>query len=118
MNCCAYLEKATAIDPRLETFIGAVEFKWEGYPLPNAHIRAARVCRFDALWLAPDVPGEARFNIFCDAPYFVPQVRGAGRHYELTYLVVSDNFPPARRSFVLKLAGSLALTTLEPSPAG
>jgi hypothetical protein len=40
-----------------------------------------------------------------------PPIRSAG-DYELSYAVVSDNFPIARASFVLNLSNTLALTKL------
>jgi hypothetical protein len=115
MNCCVYLEKATALDSGVEIPVKTVEFKWEGYMLPNAHIQPGTVRKFDAFWMLHDQPTKLEFNMFCDASYFYPQIASAGR-YELTYLVVADNFPPARRSLILNLNSSLSETSLEPMP--
>lgn len=112
MNCCVYLERATALDSGVEIPVKTVEFKWEGYMLPNAHIQPGTVRKFDVFWIQHDQPTELEFNMFCDASYFYPQIKVAGR-YELTYLVVADNFPPARRSFVLTLNSLLDKTSLE-----
>jgi hypothetical protein len=113
MNCCVYLEKATSLDPRVEIPVKTVELKWEGYMLPNAHVQPGKVRKFDAFWILHDQPSQPKFNMFCDASYFYPRIAAVGR-YELTYLVVADNFPPARRSFILTLSSLLDKTSLEP----
>jgi len=115
MNCCVYLEKAAALDPAAKILVKTVEFKWEGYMLPNAHIQPGTVRKFDAFWIQHDQPNQVKFNMFCDASYFYPQIEGPGR-YELTYLVMADNFPPTRRSFMLTLNSLLNDTSLEPMP--
>jgi len=114
LNCCAYLERAKALDSDSDIALRPVEFKWEGYVLPNAHIHATAVRRFDAFWILHDLPTQLQFNAFCDAFPFLPKIGGADSQYKLTYLVVADNFPPARRSFVLKIGKSLDATTLDP----
>lgn len=115
LNCCAYLEKLSVLDSGTDIPLRAVEFKWEGYLLPNAHIPARTVRRFDAFWILHERPTELQFNTpFCDAWPYLPNIRGAGSQYKLTYLVLSDNFPPARKSFVLKLDNSLAATAFDP----
>jgi|SRR5215469_13060718 len=116
MNCCVYLESATALDQHIEIRVKTVEWKWEGYVLPNAHIQPNTIRKFDAFWIQHDHPSELRFNTFCDASYFNPQIATAGR-YELTYIVVADNFPPVRGSFLLTLKESLDDTTLCPKLA-
>ena len=115
MNCCVYLEKIAEIDSGVEFPVKTVEFKWEGYMLPNAHIQSRTVRRFDAFWIEHCHANELKFNSFCDASYFLPQIAGPGR-YELRYVVVADNFPPARSSFILTLPGNLDGTTLESKP--
>jgi hypothetical protein len=115
MNCCVYLDKVIALDSGLENPVKTVEFKWEGYMLPNAHIQAGTIRKFDAFWIKRDQPNKLEFNSFCDASYFKPHIVGPGR-YELTYLVVADNFPPARGSFTLTLNNKLDETSLELKP--
>jgi hypothetical protein len=110
MNCCAYLEKAISLDSGGEIPIWTVELKWEGYVLPNAHVHAATVRRFDAFWIRHDVPNELQFNNFSDASNFRPRIAAPGL-YELTYSVMADNFPATRKSFVLNLSDSLDATT-------
>jgi len=114
LNCYAYLEKASALDSDSDIPLRPVEFKWEGYILPNAHIHAKTVRRFDAFWILHEDPTQLQFNPFCDAWPFLPKIGGANSQYKLTYLVLADNFPPARRSLVLKIGRSLDATTLNP----
>jgi hypothetical protein len=73
--------------------------------LPNAHILAGNTRQFDAFWLLHKQPTELRFNVFCDGSYFVPQMNA--NKYQLTYLVVSDNFPAASASFIFTLDEAL-----------
>jgi hypothetical protein len=95
-NCYAYLEKAKKLDPLTEIpLVNAVELKWEGYPLPNAHIPAGSTRRVDACRIPHDHPTQVQFLAFADASYFVPQIQNEGT-YELQYMVIADNFPPAR----------------------
>jgi hypothetical protein len=113
LNCCAYLQKVTSLDSGSDLSGGLVEFKWEGYLLPNAHIHARTARRFDAFFIVHNEPAVLRFNAFCDAPQFLPNVQGTGTTYKLTYLVLADNFPPSRASFVVRIGNSLDETTLE-----
>jgi len=116
LNCCAYLEKLSLFDTGSDIPVPTVEFKWEGYLLPNAHVHAKTARRFDAFWVLHEDPTQVLFNTpFCDVWPYLPNIGGAGSHYNLTYLVLSDNFPPVRRSFALKVAESLDATTFDPS---
>ena len=114
-NCYAYLEKAIRLGhPSGEIPFESVELKWAGYTLPNAHILPHQKRRFDALFVAHREPANVRFNVFSDAPSMFghPAINQAGE-YELHYAVVSDNFPIARRSFLLNLSDAHQLTKLE-----
>ena len=111
-NCYAYLERAINLQTSTEIQLKAVEFKWAGYVLPNAHIPPGKKRAFDAFWIAHDHPTSLQFNVYCDASDYMPQIQGEGR-YELQYLVLSDNFSPTRKSFTLTLRSALSSTTLE-----
>lgn len=111
-NCYVYLESAAKLSPRADMPLHSIEFKWAGYVLPNAHISPGSARRFDALWIHREHPTKLQFNTFSDSTEFVPQIQGEG-NYHLGYSVVSDNFPTARISLRLRLAGSLDRTTLE-----
>jgi hypothetical protein len=113
-NCYVYLEKATKLEPRSEIPLKAVEVKWEAYMLPNANIPPNTVREFAAFFIIHEFPEKLNLaNVWTDAPSYVfPKIEGKGL-YELQYVVVSDNFPPARATFNLNLSSSLHLTTLE-----
>jgi hypothetical protein len=111
INCYAYLEKATKLAPLTHVPLEAVELKWTGYKHPNASIPAGHTRRFDAFLISPDLPERLKFATFSDWSEVVPRIEGEGK-YELTYLVLSENFTPVRRTFVLDLHSSLNPTTL------
>jgi hypothetical protein len=117
MNCYAYLEKAINLDTSVEIPLRAVEFKWAGLVLPNAHIPPGKARRFDAFWIPHHLPTKLQFNVYSDATDYIPHIEGEGR-YEFSYLVLADNFPASRASFILSLNKSLSLTTFENSPVG
>lgn len=112
-NCYAYLERATHVgtgkkiqDPH--TF----ELKWEGYTLPNANIPPGKSRQFDALSIRYDCPTKVQFlNNILDWIGQFPSIEGKG-HYELDYLVLSDNFSAARGTFILNLASQISATSL------
>jgi hypothetical protein len=111
-NCYVYLAKAINLNTSEEIPLKTVEFKWAGYVLPNAHILPKQARRFDAFWIAHDRPTQLQFNVYSDATDYIPHIEGEGR-YELSYVVVADNFPASRGSFILSLNKSLELTALE-----
>jgi hypothetical protein len=112
-NCYVYLETAIKLDdPPREIPFGSVELKWAGYTLPNAHILPQQTRPFDALFVVKNTPTRVGFNAFSDSTLFGrPLIETAG-DYELRYAVVSDNFPIARCSVVLRLSTVLDRTTL------
>jgi hypothetical protein len=113
-NCYAYLERAIRLGQATADIpCESVELKWEGRTLANAHIHPDKQRRFDALFVSLHEPAKVGFAVFSDAPsIFVPPINQAGE-YELHYAVVSDNFPIARRSFLLNLSEAHHLTKLE-----
>jgi len=111
-NCYVYLEAVTRLDTATKIPLNAVEIKWAGYVLPNTHIPSHTARRFDAFYIRHHLPTQLQFNVFSDSTEFIPRIGGEGR-YELSYLVVSDNFPPARASFILTLDTALGSTTLK-----
>lgn len=117
-NCFVYLERATKLDDLggipmpLQTF----ELKWEGFLLPNANIPPAQRRRFDAFHVSHACPTKVQFSrMFSDWSELFPPIDTEGR-YKLEYLVLSDNFPAARGSFILNLACQLDSTTLVNAP--
>src|SRR5207248_2399032 len=94
--------------------IKAVELKWAGYVFPNAHIPAGTSRLFDALWILHERPTTVNFNIFTDSTEYYPQMNEEGA-YELQYIAISDNFPPARLNVRLNLTSTLDRTELLPT---
>jgi hypothetical protein len=112
INCYVYLEKATRLSPSREEFpLRTVEFKWTGAVIPSVGIGPHSERSFDAFFLLNDEPTTVRFNALTDSWEFHKALQGEGE-YELAYLVMSENFPPARGTFKLNLSRSLNQTTL------
>ncbi len=110
VNCYAYLEKAVNSETSKELPFKTVEYKWAGYTMPNATILPKQARRLDAFWIDHRNPTKLWFNAYVDSSEYIPTVEGDGK-YELTYVVVAENFPIARRRFALHLNKSLDLTT-------
>jgi hypothetical protein len=54
--------------------------------------------------------------VFATGTDFIPRIEGEGR-YELEYVIVSDNFPETRTSFILTLASRLDAIGLTIKPS-
>lgn len=104
-NCYAFLE--TIIDPKGNSLpVECVEFKWAGYVLPNATILSSSSRSIDGFYVFHDTPNIPKFNVFTDSTRFFPKIEGSG-DYELTFLVVSDNFKPVRKKIRMHLGNRL-----------
>jgi hypothetical protein len=111
-DCYVYIEKATRLDPSTEIPLYTFELKWDGFLLPNANILPGQFRRFDAACVAYSAPLKLRFwTGLSDADGRVPKIEGQGR-YELKYVILSSNFPPAGGTFILDLQPQVASTTL------
>jgi hypothetical protein len=105
-NAFGYLVEAVNLNTAAPVPFESVEFKWAGYTEPNATIAPGKYRKLDALWLPHHEPRLPKFNTFADSSQFIPQIAGVG-DWQLTYEVLSDNIPGARRSFHLHLGGTL-----------
>jgi hypothetical protein len=85
--------------------------KWEGYLVANAHILPQTARSFDAFHIQHDEPCKLGFYGLRDAAHLLPRIDKPGC-YELTYLVVADNFPPVRKTFTLSLKRPFGAVTL------
>jgi hypothetical protein len=113
-DCYVYLERAIRLDPPVAIPLNTFELKWDGFVLPYANVLPLQFRRFDAACVAHRAPGKLAFStMFSDAYGLAPQIEGVGR-YELTYIVLSSNFPPARASFILSLDSQIESTSLLP----
>lgn len=105
-NCYAYLERAHQLPENVEIRVPTIEFTWAGYRLPNAVIGSGSTRRFDAFYVLTDNPSQLQFQTFSTSTEFIPVVRGKG-DFHLTYSVVSENFPPARRTYAVHVSDRL-----------
>jgi hypothetical protein len=112
-DCYVYLEKANRLDPAENIRLHTFELKWDGFTLPNANVLPLQNRRFDAACIAHSTPHRLSFSgMFSDAQR-APDIAGPGR-YELTYVVLSSNFPAARATCILNLESELDRTSLLP----
>jgi hypothetical protein len=109
-NCYVYMQKATK-RPNTNIPLRTIEFKWSGTRLPSVGIAPGAEREFDTFHICHVEPTTLRFNVFTDATDYYPKFPPGAGEYELSYLVISDNFPPAQGSFVLNLEGSVDQTT-------
>jgi hypothetical protein len=112
-NCYVYLDRVVRL-PDTEVPLKTVEFKWAGVSLPSVAIVPNSSRAFDAFHIWKTRPTQVLFNAYSDSTNFHPTLPVGTGIYELSYLVVAENFPPARGRFVLDLQETLDQTTLKP----
>jgi hypothetical protein len=112
-NTLAYIERVVDVANGTAVSFESVELKWAGYQLPNATILPGRYRKLDALWVPhphsthPQFgPNTPQFNTFADSTEFIPRLSGPGA-WEVTYTVICDTMPGAKRTFKLQLDGTL-----------
>jgi hypothetical protein len=110
-NCCVYLESVIK-RPDTNIELKTIEFKWAGTEFPSVGIAAGTSRLFDALQIPHAQPNNVLFQVHTDSSTYIPRIPQEIGEYELSYLVTSENFPPARRRFILDLHNSLADTNL------
>jgi len=111
-NCYVYLAKAIDLSTNTPIPVPTIEFKWAGVMRANALILPGSCRDFDALLINYNEPRRPRFNVFADSPHFEPQIGDC--EAELTYVVVSENFPLARITCRLRIDNDPQKTRLEP----
>lgn len=109
-NCYGYIESITDLDgkPGYEEPLKTIELKWAGFTLPNATILQNKQSRdLDAFFVREDeTPPKIYFNTLTDSTEYRFKIEEEG-NYAITYLVVSDNFPPAKNTFYLHLGKTI-----------
>jgi hypothetical protein len=110
LNCCVYLESVIK-RPDTNIELKTIEFKWAGTQFPSVGIAAGTSRVFDALQIRHAQPNNVLFEVHTDSSTYIPRIPQEIGEYELSY-VTSENFPPARRRFILDLRNSLADTGL------
>jgi hypothetical protein len=94
LGCRAFVERVYDVKGKKVMLHKFVELKWSGYIFPDTVIVPARSRLLDGLRIMQDRPGWAQFVTFTDSGEFSVELdHGA---YDITYLVFSDNFLPAR----------------------
>lgn len=102
-NCFAFLKEIYNVANKQTTKVRSSEFKWAGHLLPNATILSESYRFLDGFHVYHEAPSEPKFNIFTDSGHFVPSINSPGE-FNLTYIVVSDNFETITTTFNLKLS--------------
>jgi len=114
INCYAYLAKAKNLSTGAEIPLETVEFKWAGYVMPNANISSFSQRALDAVWFDRPNPSKPRFSTYSDSGRYLPEFSISGKGmYELTYLVVSENFQPCTSTFTLQVGDKIEDFRLE-----
>ena len=111
-NCTVYLEKATLL-PNAEMELKTVEFKWAGTRMPSVGIAPGGIRLFDAFFLFRNDTSQVNFNALTDATDYLPVFPKGVADYELSYVVLSENFAPARKTFTLRLSHQLDNVTFQ-----
>jgi len=113
INCYVYLERARDISNGVDIPLETIEFKWAGYRQPNAIIGPGSARDFDAFFVFHQTPSHLRFNVFTDSGRFIPIINWPA-DFELTYAVMSENFPPVSGAFTLHVGNQLDDIQLHP----
>ncbi len=105
INCQTYLEEYVKMETKEHTRPKTIELKWAGHELPGALIfPGAKYQRsFDAFRMSQAEPNWCEASSFADIGDYRWRIEGPGE-FELTYVVYSYNFPPARIACKLILA--------------
>jgi hypothetical protein len=112
INCCAYLESAIQRSTGTSIPLETIEFKWAGTQLASVGIAPGKARKFDACLILQKEPIGILFNVRTDSTEYVPRFPNEAGEYQLTFVVTSENFPPVRATFLLRLAKSYGETTL------
>lgn len=106
LGCTAYIESIKDLQSDIPVSLPTVELKWEGYTLPNASIMPKSNRGLDAVFVFHQLPNKLYFVNFTDSTRFMQPLCGPG-DYELTYVVISQNFPIVRATFTVHIENQL-----------
>jgi hypothetical protein len=120
LDCRGYIHEVKEVGKDTPFPFQKFELKWAGTIVPNVTIMPQECRSFDAFVLETE-PLRLTWPIngshsFADTDKVWPQVNRPGQ-YELTYLVTSFNFPPAKTTFLLDLNEDVLHTSLTPLPS-
>jgi len=111
LNCTAYVEAITDLRTNSEVSFKTTELKWAGYGLPAAAIIARSQRDLDAFFVLHNDPRTVRFQSFSDSEAYMRPIQGPGE-FQLDYVVISENFTPARIKLKLTIGSSIDNTSL------
>lgn len=112
LNCVGYLERIKNSGTGQELPLKTVELRWAGYTLPNATILGRSQRDLDLGYVFHTSPQMLCFNSFTTSSEYMPPLPGPGV-FELDYVVMAENFPPARATFRLTLRRQLSQLQVE-----
>ena len=112
-HCTAYLEKVIKLESGEDLSPGQlVESKWRDVTSVSVMIPPQKSRDLDAFYFFEDEPQIIYPSInpfIADSTEVLFKIRGPGK-FELTYVVFSDDFAPARETFVLEIDGDARKT--------
>lgn len=106
LNCVAYVETITDADTGEGLEVRPAEVKWAGSGLPLVPIMPGASRDLDACLVLHEVPGTVVFVTHSDSDKHMGPISGRAR-LDVGYVVVSENFSPARCRLRIELATSI-----------
>jgi len=111
VNCYIYLERVCRVSDGAESRPRTIELHWAGYPFPNALIGPGGERVFDAMMVRHKEPTVLHVLSYATASHYSPRLQGPG-DFELTYAVISQNFPTIRKTFRAHVGWTVKEATL------
>lgn len=111
-NCTAYIKSIIDKPSRVNLTSETVELKWSGSKVPMVTIMPASYRLLDAFCVLHNHPSTLFFLSYSDSLIHLPPLTGI-KHYEVDYLIVSENFPLAEKKTNIKVTGDIDSITFE-----
>lgn len=107
LHCTAYVESIKSLDENKNVPLRQTELVWAGTKkLPQVPIIRDSSRLLDGFLVLHNEPNKLIFNCFSSSTSFMKPIKGPG-DLEITYNVISDNFPPASEKFKIHIGESL-----------
>lgn len=108
LNCCAYLKSIKNLSSGEDRILETFELKWKGVTFRSVVILPSSHRYLDGFFVFHDSPDTAILSIspFIDFTGYYTIVRGPG-DFELTYLIISENFGVTEATFKLRIGNNL-----------